>query len=125
MFRAKHARTYRLNHSLSTEKVILIQEQLSKNRIIVDQNKKNLVEATVTSSTAERKSVTKIHVKNGKIYLKHNSISDDIPVVIVLKVSWCEERNASSCSALKHSLRLSIRPWAYLLTVRLLVLSVG
>ena len=31
-----------------TEKVILIQEQLSKNRIIVDRNKKGLVEATVT-----------------------------------------------------------------------------
>ena len=67
------------------EKVILIQEQLSKNRIILDVNKKGDVEATVTSSTLERKSVTKVYVKNGKIYLKHNSISEDIPIVTVLK----------------------------------------
>eukprot|EP00158_Paraphelidium_tribonemae_P008768 Partr_v1_DN28677_c2_g1_i2_m50475 putative dna-directed RNA polymerase len=71
--------------SRGQEKVVLIQEQLSKNRIIVDVNKKKEVEATVTSSTMERKSVTKIVSKNGKIYLKHNSIGEDIPIVIVLK----------------------------------------
>ncbi|ORY86026.1 hypothetical protein BCR35DRAFT_302666 [Leucosporidium creatinivorum] len=69
-----------------TEKVILVQEQLSKNRIIVETDeKKGLVQASVTSSTLERKSKTYIHTKHQKIYLKHNSIHEDIPVAIVLR----------------------------------------
>lgn len=69
-----------------TEKVILVQEQLSKNRIIVETDpKKDIVQASVTSSTHERKSKTYVITKNGKIYLKHNSIAEEIPIVIVLK----------------------------------------
>ncbi|KAI9138686.1 DNA-directed RNA polymerase [Paraphysoderma sedebokerense] len=68
-----------------SEKVILVQEQLSKNRIIVDLDKKGGIIATVTSSTTERKSKTYVLVKHNKIYLKHNSINDDIPVVIALR----------------------------------------
>ena len=68
-----------------TEKVILIQEQLSKNRIIVDTDKKGLLCATVTSSTHERKSKTYVIIKNGKFYLKHNSLIEDVPVIIVMK----------------------------------------
>ncbi|CDS14512.1 Putative DNA-directed RNA polymerase [Lichtheimia ramosa] len=68
-----------------TEKVILVQEQLSKNRIIVEVDKKGNVVANVQSSTHERKSKTAIFVKNNKIYLKHNSIAEDIPVVIFMK----------------------------------------
>lgn len=71
-----------------TEKVILIQEQLSKNRIIVEADeKKNVVQASVTSSTHERKSKTYVITKNDKIYLKHNSIGEDIPIVIILKAA--------------------------------------
>ena len=71
-----------------TEKVILVQEQLSKNRIIVEADeKKQLVQASVTSSTHERKSKTYVVTKNGKIYLKHNSISEEIPIVIALKAA--------------------------------------
>lgn len=71
-----------------TEKVILVQEQLSKNRIIVEADeKKGVVQASVTSSTHERKSKTYVVTKNDKIYLKHNSISEDIPIVIVLKAA--------------------------------------
>lgn len=69
-----------------TEKVILVQEQLSKNRIIVEADeKKNIVQASVTSSTHERKSKTYVVTKNDKIYLKHNSIAEEVPIVIVLK----------------------------------------
>ncbi|CAI4065102.1 hypothetical protein SUVZ_08G2360 [Saccharomyces uvarum] len=69
-----------------TEKVILVQEQLSKNRIIVEADeKKNIVQASVTSSTHERKSKTYVITKNGKIYLKHNSIAEEIPIAVVLK----------------------------------------
>ncbi|ODV63615.1 DNA-directed RNA polymerase III core subunit RET1 [Ascoidea rubescens DSM 1968] len=69
-----------------TERVILVQEQLSKNRIIVESDeKKNIVQASVTSSTHERKSKTYVVTKYNKIYLKHNSISDEVPIVIALK----------------------------------------
>lgn len=69
-----------------TEKVILVQEQLSKNRIIVEyESKRKIVQASVTSSTHERKSKTYIVSKKGCIYLRHNSIVDDMPIVLVLK----------------------------------------
>lgn len=69
-----------------TEKVILVQEQLSKNRIIVEADeKKAIVQASVTSSTHERKSKTYVVTKNDKIYLKHNSIAEEVPIVVVLK----------------------------------------
>ncbi|KAG9305005.1 hypothetical protein G9A89_007408 [Geosiphon pyriformis] len=71
------------------EKVILIQEQLSKNRIIVESERRGSVQAYVTSSTHERKSKTYIVAKNDakhdKIYLKHNSITQDVPIVVALK----------------------------------------
>ncbi|CAO3572516.1 unnamed protein product [Mortierella alpina] len=67
------------------EKVILVQEQMSKNRIIVDVDRKGFVQAGVTSSTMERKSKTYVGTKHGKIYLKHNSIAEDIPIVVALK----------------------------------------
>jgi len=71
-----------------TEKVILVQEQLSKNRIIVEADeKKGIVQASVTSSTHERKSKTYVIKKNDKIYLKHNSIAEDVPIVIILKAA--------------------------------------
>lgn len=69
-----------------TEKVILVQEQMSKNRIILEADtKKGTVSASVTSSTHERKSKSYVHTKHGKIYLKHNSIREDIPIAIVFK----------------------------------------
>lgn len=71
-----------------TEKVILVQEQLSKNRIIVEADeKKGIVQASVTSSTHERKSKTYVIARNDRIYLKHNSIAEDVPIVVVLKAA--------------------------------------
>ena len=67
------------------EKVILIQEQLSKNRIIVEEDRKGTIGCSVTSSTHERKSRTNLTVKNRKLYLKHNSFSEDVPVVVAMK----------------------------------------
>lgn len=67
------------------EKVILIQEQLSKNRMIVDVDRKGMVGCSVTSSTHERKSRTNLIMKSNKYYMKHNSFSDNIPVVAVFK----------------------------------------
>ncbi|KAI0289642.1 beta and beta-prime subunits of DNA dependent RNA-polymerase [Russula brevipes] len=70
-----------------TEKVILVQEQLSKNRIIVEADPvKNVVQASCTSSThGGLKSKTYITTKKGKIYLRHNSIHEDVPIAVALK----------------------------------------
>ncbi|XP_060608469.1 DNA-directed RNA polymerase III subunit RPC2-like [Ruditapes philippinarum] len=74
------------------EKVILIQEQLSKNRMIVDTDvgRKGSIICSVTSSTHERKSKTDVLVKHEKYYLKHNSFSEDIPIAIVFKAMGFE-----------------------------------
>jgi len=68
-----------------TEKVILIQEQLSKNRIIVEHDKKGQIMASVTSSTHERKSKTNVVTKNGRIYVHHSTFTEDVPLFIVFK----------------------------------------
>ncbi|ORY64428.1 DNA-directed RNA polymerase III 130 kDa polypeptide [Pseudomassariella vexata] len=69
-----------------TEKVILVQEQLSKNRVIVEADEKNnTIQASVTSSTHERKSKTYVLLKKDRINLVHNVLIEGIPIVIVLK----------------------------------------
>jgi DNA-directed RNA polymerase III subunit RPC2 len=69
-----------------TEKVILVQEQLSKNRVIVETDpKKGMVSASVTSSTHERKSKSYVIMKKERIYLQHNVLTDQVPIVIALK----------------------------------------
>lgn len=69
-----------------TEKVILIQEQLSKNRVIVESDdKNNVIMASVTSSTHERKSKTYVRLKKDRIWLTHNVLAEDVPIIIVLK----------------------------------------
>jgi DNA-directed RNA polymerase III subunit RPC2 len=88
-----------------TEKVILVQEQLSKNRIIVERDSvKGVVQASCTSSVlisfflhvlhllkisrsthGGLKSKTYVATKKGRIYLRHNSIHEDVPIVIALK----------------------------------------
>ncbi|XP_054716873.1 DNA-directed RNA polymerase III subunit RPC2-like [Uloborus diversus] len=73
-----------------TEKVILMQEQLSKNRMIVEKDRNGLIACQVTSSTHEKKTRTNIITKKGKFYMKHNSFADDIPIVIVFKAMGFE-----------------------------------
>ncbi|PQE03149.1 hypothetical protein CJF30_00005674 [Rutstroemia sp. NJR-2017a BBW] len=69
-----------------TEKVILVQEQLSKNRVIIEADpKKGIVSASVTSSTHERKSKSYVLLKKERIYLQHNILQEAIPIVIILK----------------------------------------
>eukprot|EP01083_Nonionella_stella_P158427 515709_1 len=72
------------------EKVILIQEQLSKNRIIIELDANKNVCATVTSSTAMRKSKTDVYLKNERLFLKANLLTDDVPLVIVLRAMGIE-----------------------------------
>ncbi|XP_011085923.1 DNA-directed RNA polymerase III subunit 2 [Sesamum indicum] len=73
-----------------TEKVILIQEQLSKNRIIIDTDKKGCVQASVTSSTEMTKSKTVIRMEKEKIYLYLNQFTSKVPIMVVLKAMGME-----------------------------------
>lgn len=66
------------------EKVILVQEQLSKNRVIVE-SQKGIVQASVTSTTHERKSKTYVLLKKGRLFLKHNILNEDVPIVVVFR----------------------------------------
>jgi DNA-directed RNA polymerase III subunit RPC2 len=69
-----------------SEKVILVQEQLSKNRIIVEADaKKDSIMASVTSSTHARKSKTYVVLKKGLLYMRHNILNEDIPICVLLK----------------------------------------
>jgi DNA-directed RNA polymerase III subunit RPC2 len=52
---------------------------------------KHCLSAAVTSATAETKSRTQVILKdNGKMYLRHNSFVDDIPLWIALKAMGLE-----------------------------------
>ncbi|CAA7013057.1 unnamed protein product [Microthlaspi erraticum] len=73
-----------------TEKVLLIQEQLSKNRIIIDSDKKGNVNASVTSSSEMMKSKTVIQMEKEKIYLFLHQFVKKIPIIIVLKAMGME-----------------------------------
>ena len=53
--------------------------------MIVEEDKKGGLTCQVTSSTHEKKSRTNVIVKNGKYYLKHNTLTDDVPICIVFK----------------------------------------
>ncbi|CAF2142177.1 unnamed protein product [Brassica napus] len=73
-----------------TEKVFLIQEQLSKNRIIIDSDKKGNINASVTSSSETTKSKTVIQIEKEKIYLYLHQFVKKIPIIIVLKAMGME-----------------------------------
>ncbi|KAM0681270.1 DNA-directed RNA polymerase III complex subunit Rpc2 [Glugoides intestinalis] len=66
------------------ERVILIQEQLSKNRIILEEGSKGVF-VSVTSSSIEHKSKTNIHIKNDCFYVQSTSFTEDIPVIIFIR----------------------------------------
>ena len=71
------------------EKVVQIQEQLSKNRMILDLDTKGHVTASVTSSTHERKSKTHVTLRGRRLYVRHNTLGDDVPLLIVLRAMGC------------------------------------
>ncbi|RKO96695.1 YOR207Cp-like protein, partial [Caulochytrium protostelioides] len=74
-----------------TEKVILIQEQLSKNRIIVETDRVGCITANVTSSTHEKKSKTYVAItKTGRAVVRHNSFQTEVPLPVVLKAMGIE-----------------------------------
>lgn len=66
------------------ERVILIQEQLSKNRIMLEEGPKG-VYASVTSSSIEHKSKTNLIVKNDLFYIQSTNFTEEIPALVVVK----------------------------------------
>ena len=74
--------------------MLLIQEQLSKNRVFVEKDNKGEVSCNVQSSTHERKTKTNLLFNKGKIYLKFSSLTDNIPVVIIFKAMGLESDQA-------------------------------
>ncbi|CAH0393363.1 unnamed protein product [Bemisia tabaci] len=73
-----------------TEKVILIQEQITQNRILVEKDRKGGVMCQVTSSTHDKKSRTTVIMKRNKYYVGHNALQDDIPIMVVFKAMGFE-----------------------------------
>jgi DNA-directed RNA polymerase III subunit RPC2 len=61
-----------------------------KNRIIIEIDGKKNFCAQVTSSTLLTKTRTTIVLKNDKFYLKHNTLSEDVPIVVVFKAMGIE-----------------------------------
>lgn len=43
-----------------------------------------------SSSTHEKKSRTNMIVKQGRFYLRHNTLSEDAPIAIIFKVKWTD-----------------------------------
>ncbi|KAK7256943.1 hypothetical protein RIF29_30558 [Crotalaria pallida] len=72
------------------EKVMLIQEQLSKNRIILDTDKKGNFSASVTCSTEKVKTKTVIVMEHEKIWLQLNKFSKKVPIMVVMKAMGME-----------------------------------
>lgn len=66
------------------EKVILIQEQMSWNKMITE-DFNGQIQCQVASSTHEKKSRTNVISKHQKYYLKHNSMTEEIPIAVIFK----------------------------------------
>jgi len=69
------------------EKVIQIQEQIAHNRLIVEADtKKGGYIATITSNSHAKKSRANCSMTpSGKVYFKHNTLGQEVPIVIMLK----------------------------------------
>ena len=68
------------------EKVILIHEQMSQNRIIVEyDNKGKNLSSSVTSYSQDTKTRTSVIYKNNMFYVKHNSFKSDINLIIIFR----------------------------------------
>ena len=72
------------------EKVALVQENLAKNRILVEQDSKGDFICIVNSHTHVSKSRTTLVLRNDRIKLSHNSFTEEINIMIVLKALGCE-----------------------------------
>ena len=68
------------------EKIMLIQEQMSQNRIIIEwDNKRQNLTSNVTSYSQDTKSRTSVIFKNKIFYVMHNSFKNGINLIIIFK----------------------------------------
>jgi DNA-directed RNA polymerase III subunit RPC2 len=72
------------------EKVCLVQEQQSKNRVIIEADDHGNILAHVQSKTHYSISKCSVMSKKGKVVMSHRSFTEDIPIVIVLKALGME-----------------------------------
>ncbi|ORD95156.1 DNA-directed RNA polymerase [Enterospora canceri] len=72
------------------EKVIQIQEQLSRNRIILETGKGGIY-SSVTSASIKHKSKTNVIYKNEVFYVQSNIFTEDVPALVVIKAMGVEK----------------------------------
>ena len=72
--------------------VILIQEQGSKNRMIVEEDRKGGITCQVTSSTHGSKTRTNVVVNKGRYYLRQNNFQD-VSIVLLLTIIHYPDHN--------------------------------
>ncbi|CUE72376.1 DNA-directed RNA polymase III, putative [Bodo saltans] len=72
------------------EKVCLVQEQQSKNRVIIEADDHGNILAHVQSKTHYSISKCSVTFRKGKVVMTHRSFTEDIPVVILLKALGLE-----------------------------------
>lgn len=82
-----------------TEKVILIQEQLSKNRMLVEKDSDGDVTVFVTSTDSERKTMTKLKHKKGIFLLAHSIFEKPVNLAIVFRALGIESDQVRPCSS--------------------------
>ena len=68
-----------------TEKALLIQEQTLPNSFILLTDSKGLKTCFISSVDENTKTRATLILKNNSIFLRHNSLLDDIPIFLVLK----------------------------------------
>ncbi|KAJ9446811.1 DNA-directed RNA polymerase III subunit RPC2 [Diplonema papillatum] len=72
------------------EKVALVQENLQTNRILAEVDSKGDYSCIVNSSTHLAKSRTVLVLRNGCVKLAHNSFTEELNAMVVLKAMGCE-----------------------------------
>lgn len=72
------------------EKVCLVQEQQSKNRVIIEGDGDNCFQAHVQSKTHYSISKCTVLFRKGRIVMAHRSFTEEIPIIIILKALGLE-----------------------------------
>ena len=74
-----------------TEKVVLMQEQLCRNKVLMESDwKKGILQASCASATLETKSKIGIILKNNRLWLKSSSFKEFISLPVIFKAMGCE-----------------------------------
>ena len=73
-----------------TEKVVLMQEQLCRNKVLMEPDwKRGILQASCASATLETKSKVGILLKNNRLWVKSSSFKELIPLPVMLKAMGC------------------------------------